>query len=66
MSLIEAVHRTSFALTPRRAKPIGRGRVAPATDPAQPETWRVCFQLHIKKTARNARVQFELSANYPE
>jgi hypothetical protein len=45
--LIEAVNRTPLAATPRRAKPIGQGRVAPAADPARPETWRVCFQLHI-------------------
>lgn len=45
--LIEAVNRTPLAITPRRAKPIGQGRMAPATDPARPETWRVCFQLHI-------------------
>lgn len=45
--LIEAVNRTPLAITPRRTKPIEQGRTAPATDPARPETWRVCFQLHI-------------------
>jgi len=45
--LIEAVNRTPLAIAPRRAKPIEQGRTAPATDPARPETWRVCFQLHI-------------------
>lgn len=45
--LIEAVNRTPLAITPRRARPIEQGRTAPATDPARPETWRVCFQLHI-------------------
>lgn len=45
--LIEAVNRTPLAIAPPRAKPIGQGRPAPAIDPARPETWRVCFQLHI-------------------
>ncbi|QGZ93888.1 hypothetical protein [Terricaulis silvestris] len=36
------------AVTKRaHAAPNGQGRSAHAADPARPETWRVCFQLHI-------------------
>jgi hypothetical protein len=43
------------AVTKRaHAAPNGQGRSAHAADPARPETWRVCFQLHIPPEPKDA------------
>jgi hypothetical protein len=44
--LIEAAKLPTVAQR-AHAAPNGQGRSAHAADPARPETWRVCFQLHI-------------------
>jgi hypothetical protein len=44
--LVEAA-KLPTVTTRAHAAPNGQGRSAHAADPARPETWRVCFQLHI-------------------
>ncbi len=47
--LIEAAKLRPLAITSQRASAArrGQGRPAPSADLNPPETWRVCFQLHI-------------------
>lgn len=45
--LIEAAKLAPRAIASHRARNTGQERIIRIIDPARPETWRVCFQLHI-------------------
>lgn len=45
--LIEAAKLAPLPMRHARTAPSGQGRTAHDADPAQPETWRVCYQIHI-------------------
>lgn len=65
--LIEAANLAPLAVAARHALPTpsGQGRAASAADSERPETWRVCYQIHIPPAPQQADTALRLRSLAP-